>query len=96
VAPARYSAATFHAQLLLRASCALDARQCINAEFGVSYYRVHGAKPFRTLEAIMKNAVVQENKERWALFEQVSPTSSAVIWAIVAVIVVAGAWYLLQ
>ena len=44
----------------------------------------------------MKNAIVQENKARWALFEQVSPTTSAVIWAIVAVAVVAAAWYLLQ
>ena len=42
----------------------------------------------------MKDTIVQENKARWALFEQVSSTKSAVIWAIVAVVLVIGAWYL--
>jgi len=42
----------------------------------------------------MNKGRLEENKARWALFEQMSPTSSAVIWAAVAVVVVLAAIYL--
>jgi hypothetical protein len=41
----------------------------------------------------MKKEIFEENKSRWMLFEQVSSTTSAIIWAAVAVIVVLGALY---
>jgi hypothetical protein len=42
-----------------------------------------------------KKEMLEENKGRWMLFEQVSPLSSAILWAVVAVIVVLGALYFL-
>jgi hypothetical protein len=44
----------------------------------------------------MNKGLLEENKARWALFEQVSPTSSAILWTIGAVVVVIGAYYLLS
>ena len=44
----------------------------------------------------MKTEIFQDNKARWALFEQVSPLSSAVAWAAVVIVVALAAWYLLQ
>jgi hypothetical protein len=51
-------------------------------------------KSFNPLEEAMNKGRLEENKARWALFEQMSPTSSAVIWAAVAVVVVLAAIYL--
>jgi hypothetical protein len=48
------------------------------------------------MEEPMNRNQMQENKARWTLFEQVGSTQSAVIWAIVAVVVVAAAYYLLM
>jgi hypothetical protein len=50
----------------------------------------------KLVEEPMDRNQMQENKARWTLFEQVSSTQSAVIWAIVAVVVVAAAYYLLM
>jgi hypothetical protein len=47
------------------------------------------------MEAIMAREMLEENKGRWMLFEQVSPMSSAIIWAVLAIIVGLGAWYFL-
>jgi hypothetical protein len=48
---------------------------------------------FKSWRRIMKKEIFEENKGRWMLFEQVSSTTSAIIWAAVAVIVVLGALY---
>jgi hypothetical protein len=47
------------------------------------------------LEAAMNKSLLEENKGRWALFEQVSPASSAILWTIVAAVVVIAAYYVL-
>jgi hypothetical protein len=44
----------------------------------------------------MNKDQLQENKARWTLFEQVSTTRSAVMWAAIAVVVVIAAYYLLM
>jgi hypothetical protein len=42
-----------------------------------------------------KKEMLEENKGRWMLFEQVSPMSSAIMWAVLAVVVVLGVVYFL-
>jgi hypothetical protein len=46
------------------------------------------------VEANMSRQIVEENKARWALFEQVSPAKSAILWAAVGVIVALVVVYL--
>ncbi len=43
----------------------------------------------------MKREIVEDNKSRWMLFEQVSPMSSAIMWGVLAIIVALGALYYL-
>ena len=43
----------------------------------------------------MNKSNIEENKSRWMLFEQVSPMSSAIVWAVFAIIVALGALYVL-
>jgi hypothetical protein len=47
------------------------------------------------MEAVMAKEMLEENKGRWMLFEQVSPMWSGILWAVLAVIVVLGALYFL-
>lgn len=42
----------------------------------------------------MKNPLLEENKARWMLFEQVSSTKSALIWTVVALLIGGTALYL--
>ncbi len=44
----------------------------------------------------MKKEIIQENKARWELFEQISPLQSKILWAVLAAIVVLGGIYLLR
>jgi hypothetical protein len=44
----------------------------------------------------MSKASLEENKGRWMLFEQVSPASSAVLWAVLAAVIVLAAIYYLM
>lgn len=41
----------------------------------------------------MNKQLLEENKGRWILFEQMSPLTSALIWAALAVIVALGIMY---
>jgi hypothetical protein len=41
----------------------------------------------------MKKEILEENKGRWMLFEQVSPTTSAVMWGVLGIIVALGVVY---
>jgi hypothetical protein len=43
----------------------------------------------------MNKGMLEENKARWALFEQVSPATSAILWAIVALVIAGVVYYLL-
>jgi hypothetical protein len=51
-------------------------------------------KHSRLLEVIMQKEILKENKARWMLFEQVSPTTSALMWAALGVVVALGILYI--
>jgi hypothetical protein len=42
----------------------------------------------------MQKEILKENKARWMLFEQVSPTTSALMWAALGVVVALGILYI--
>jgi len=67
----------------------------INTAASVPWSKFDAGKSIPPMEEPMNREQLQENKARWTLFEQVSTTSSAFIWAAAAVVVVIAAYYLL-
>lgn len=82
----------------MRATRAGVALICINATECTYAHEESAFKDLvsKDLEAIMAKANLEENKGRWFLFEQVSSTQSAILWAAVAVVLVLAILYLMK
>jgi hypothetical protein len=65
----------------------IDPDQCNSTKFETGTTRIEHQ------EAMMRKEFLEDNKSHWMLFEQVSSPSSAIMWAVVAGIVVLGILY---